>query len=187
MAMAEIIQLDEDLSPAISALAHSLSAEIGEDDLPSDKFENVANILLNGLLDFPKIKSKLCSLLTDGKVCIWGDNSEQLQILYHATSSPDAGMPHDHGTSWALYFQVSGVTKMGVYKDATGSNPANEAEQVILDETIQMQPGIGVYFPPGSVHSAAHPTAPASWIRLTGQDLSKLSRQAYDQETGLRI
>ena len=64
---------------------------------------------------------------------------------------------------------------------------ANKAEQVILEETIQMQPGIGVYFPPGSVHSAAHPAASASWIRLTGQDLSKLSRRAYDQETGLRI
>ena len=66
--MADIIQLDEDLSPAISALAHSLSAEIGDDNVPSDKFENVANILLNGLLDFPKIKSKLSSLLTDGSV-----------------------------------------------------------------------------------------------------------------------
>ena len=185
--MADIIQLDEDLSPAISALAHSLSAEIGDDNVPSDKFENVANILLNGLLDFPKIKSKLSSLLTDGKVCIWGNNSDQMQILYHATSSPDAGMPHDHGASWALYFQVSGVTQMTIYKDAAGTNPANEAEHVILDETIQMQPGNGLYFPPGSVHSASHPTAPASWIRLTGQDLSKLSRRAYDQETGLRI
>ena len=185
--MADIIQLDEDLSPAISALAHSLSAEIGDDNVPSDKFENVANILLNGLLDFPKIKSKLSSLLSDGSVCIWDNNSDQMQILYHATSSPDAGMPHDHGTSWALYFQVSGVTHMTIYKDAAGNNPANEAEQVILNETIQMQPGIGVYFPPGSVHSAAHPTAPASWIRLTGQDLSKLSRRAFDQETGLRI
>ena len=185
--MADIIQLDEDLSPAISALAHSLSAEIGDDNVPSDKFENVANILLNGLLDFPKIKSKLSSLLSDGSVCIWDNNSDQMQILYHATSSPDAGMPHDHGTSWALYFQVSGVTQMTIYKDAAGNNPANEAEQVILNETIQMQPGIGIYFPPGSVHSAAHPTAPASWIRLTGQDLSKLSRRAYDQETGLRI
>ena len=185
--MAEIIQLDEDLSPAISALAHSLSAEIGDDNLPSDKFENVANILLNGLLDFPKIKTKLCSLLTDGNVCIWGDNSDQLQILYHATSSPNSGIPHDHGTSWALYFQVSGATQMSVYKDAKGNNPANESDQVKLDEIIQMQPGNGLYFPPGSVHSAAHPTAPASWIRLTGQDLSKLSRRAFDQETGLRI
>ena len=185
--MADIIQLDEDLSPAFSALAHSLSAEIGDDNVPSDKFENVANILLNGLLDFPKIKSKLSSLLTDGSVCIWGNDSDQMQILYHATSSPDAGMPHDHGTSWALYFQVSGVTQMTMYKDAAGNNPANQAERVILNETIQMRPGIGIYFPPGSVHSAAHPTAPASWIRLTGQDLSKLSRRAFDQETGLRI
>jgi len=50
-----------------------------------------------------------------------------------------------------------------------------------------MQPGIGIFFPPGSVHSASHPTAPASWIRLTGQDLTQLTRQAYDPETGARI
>ena len=185
--MTGIIQLDEHLSPAISALAHSLSAEIGDDNLPTNKFENVANILLNGLLDFPKIKSKLSSLLTDGNACIWGENSDQLQILYHATSSPDQGKPHDHGTSWALYFQVAGVTEMNIYKDADGNNPANESDKVTLDETILMHPGVGIYFPPGSVHSASHSKAPSSWIRLTGQDLSRLSRKAYDSETGLRI
>ena len=185
--MTGIIKLDEHLSPAISALAHSLSAEIGDDNLPTNKFENVANTLLNGLLDFPKIKSKLSSLLTDGNACIWGENPDQLQILYHATSSPDHGKPHDHGTSWALYFQVAGVTEMAIYKGADGNNPANEADKVTLDETILMHPGVGIYFPPGSVHSASHPTAPSSWIRLTGQDLSRLSRKAYDSETGLRI
>ncbi|MEK9532725.1 MAG: hypothetical protein VW162_07460 [Alphaproteobacteria bacterium] len=184
--MAEIIQLDEDLSPAISALAHSLSAEIDEDNLPSDKFENVANILLNGLLDFPKIKSKLSSLLTDGKVCIWGDNSDQLQILYHATSKSDTGKPHDHGSSWALYFQVSGVTRMSVYKDALGKKLPNESEKIELDQVFDMKQGTGIYFPPGSVHSAAHPSAPAAWIRLTGQDLAKLPRQVYDENTGLK-
>ena len=185
--MSEIIDLNEDLSPAISALAHSLSAEIGDDNLPSDKFENVANVLLNGLLDFPKIKAKLSSLIMDGNICIWGKDPEQLQILYHATSSSDKGKPHDHGTSWALYFQVTGVTYMDIYKDALGKNLANEAQKVTLDKTIQMQPGDGIYFPPGSVHSAAHPIAPASWIRLTGQELSKLPRSAYDENTGFKI
>ena len=185
--MSHVIQLDDDLSHSISALAHALSAEISDDNVPSNSFENIANTLLNGLLNFPKIKSKLSQLLSDGNACIWGEDSNKLQILYHATSTPNTGKPHDHGSSWALYFQVTGITTMNIYQDKNGNKPANKATKVVLDQTIEMQPGIGIYFPPGSVHSASHPTAPASWIRLTGQDLTQLSRQAYDAETGARI
>ena len=112
--MSHVIQLDDDLSPSISALAHALSAEISDDNVPSNSFENIANTLLNGLLNFPKIKSKLSQLLSDGNACIWGEDSNKLQILYHATSTPDTGKPHDHGSSWALYFQVTGVTTMNI-------------------------------------------------------------------------
>ncbi len=184
--MSHVIQLDADLSPSISALAHALSREISN-NVPSNNFENTANTLLNGMLDFPKVKSRLSQLVSDGKVCIWGENRNSLQILYHATSVSDFGKPHDHGTSWALYFQVTGITQMNIFKDENGNKTANMAKKVILDKTIHMKQGTGIYFPPGSVHSASHPNAPASWIRLTGEDLSQLSRQAFDEKTGLRL
>ena len=41
--MSHVIQLDDDLSPSISALAHALSAEISDDNVPSNSFENIAN------------------------------------------------------------------------------------------------------------------------------------------------
>ena len=91
--MSHVIQLDDDLSPSISALAHALSTEISDDNVPSNSFENIANTLLNGLLNFPKIKSKLSQLLSDGNACIWGEDSNKLQILYHATSTPNTGNP----------------------------------------------------------------------------------------------
>jgi len=187
IAMRDALLLDEDLSPSISALAHALSAEIGDDNVPRHTFENAANTLLNGLLNFPKITTKLSHLLSDGRTCIWADDPKKLHILYHATSQPDAGKPHDHGSSWALYFQVTGVTKMNIYKDAVGNNLANQADKIELDKTVEMQSGTGIYFPPGSVHSASHPNAPASWIRLTGQDLGKLPRQMWDERTGLKV
>ena len=59
--------------------------------------------------------------------------------------------------------------------------------KIELDKTVEMQSGTGIYFPPGSVHSASHPNAPASWIRLTGQDLGKLPRQIWDEKTGLKV
>ena len=51
--MSHVIQLDDDLSHSISALAHALSAEIRDDNVPSDSFENIANTLINVLLNFP--------------------------------------------------------------------------------------------------------------------------------------
>ena len=42
--MSHVIQLDDDLSHSISALAHALSAEISDDNVPSNSFENIANM-----------------------------------------------------------------------------------------------------------------------------------------------
>ena len=184
--MTHVIPLDEDLSPSISALAHALSSEI-KNNMPNNNFENIANTLLSGLIDFPNIKSKLSQLVSDGNVCIWGEDRDELQILYHATSVPDFGKPHDHGRSWALYFQVSGITQMDIFKNEKGIKPANTATKIVLEKTIHMEPRTGIYFPPGSVHSASHPNAPASWIRITGEDLTRLSRQSYDANTGFRL
>ena len=39
--MSHVIQLDDDLSHSISALAHALSAEISDDNVPSNNFENI--------------------------------------------------------------------------------------------------------------------------------------------------
>ena len=50
--MSHVIQLDDDLSHSISALAHALSAEISDDNVPSDSFENIAHTLINGMLVF---------------------------------------------------------------------------------------------------------------------------------------
>ena len=55
---------------------------------------------------------------------------------------------------------------MNIYKDKNGNKPANKATKVVLDQTIEMQPGIGIYFPPGSVHSALTP-----WHQQVGSDL----------------
>ena len=184
--MTHVIPLDEDLSPSISALAYALSSEI-QNNMPGNNFENIANTLLNGLIDLPNVKSKLSQLVSDGNVCIWGEDKDRLQILYHATSVSDFGKPHDHGRSWALYFQVSGITQMNIFKNEKGIKPANTATKIVLEQTINMEPGTGIYFPPGSVHSASHPNGPASWIRLTGEDLTRLSRQSYDANTGFRL
>ena len=62
--MTHVISLDEDLSPSISALAYALSNEI-QDNMPGNNFENIANTLLNGLIDLPNVKSKLSQLVSD--------------------------------------------------------------------------------------------------------------------------
>ena len=72
--MSHVIQLDDDLSHSISALAHALSPEISDDNVPSNSFENIANTLLNGLLNFPKDKIKAVTT-PFGWECVFGEKT----------------------------------------------------------------------------------------------------------------
>jgi hypothetical protein len=82
------------------------------DEEPSEQNIGVrGTTLINEFLGKPGVKEALGRLDVEKKVRLWGRKGSGMQILFHGADTPKKGSPHDHGQSWALYFQVTGVTE----------------------------------------------------------------------------
>ena len=88
-----------------------------EDEDPSESNIGVrGTVLINEFLRQPGVEESLAALDVEKKVRLWGNKGSGMQILFHGADTPKKGSPHDHGQSWALYFQVTGMTKMTTNK-----------------------------------------------------------------------
>jgi len=95
-------------------------------------------------------------------------------ICGHVYAGSANGAPHDHGSSWAIYGQATGVTEMTdwrIVKPASGDAPAL-VEPV---ETYLMHPGDAHLYDVGAVHSPKR-EAPVKLIRIEGKNLDKVKR-----------
>jgi len=92
-----------------------------------------------------------------------------------AGSDPQAiGSPHDHGSSWAIYGQATGVTEMTEWKIVE----KGEAEKPSLVEPVRtylMHPGDVRFYDIGAVHSPKR-EAPVKLIRIEGKNLDHVKR-----------
>ena len=73
-------------------------------------------------------------------------------ICGHVYDGPAHGSPHDHGSSWAIYGQATGITEMTdwrVVKQGSGTEPA----LVEPARTYLMHPGDAHLYDVGDVHS----------------------------------
>jgi hypothetical protein len=95
-------------------------------------------------------------------------------ICGHVYGGSANGAPHDHGSSWAIYGQATGVTEMTdwrIVKPAQGDAPAL-VEPV---KTYLMHPGDAHLYDVGAVHSPKR-EAPVKLIRIEGQNLDRVKR-----------
>ena len=95
-------------------------------------------------------------------------------ICGHVYGSAANGAPHDHGSSWAVYGQATGVTEMTdwrIVEPAKGDAPAL-VEPV---KTYDMKPGDAHLYDVGDVHSPKR-EAPVKLIRIEGKNLDLVKR-----------
>ena len=95
-------------------------------------------------------------------------------ICGHVYDGPANGFPHDHGPSWAIYGQATGITEMTDWKivrKGEGGKPAL-VEPV---KTYAMKPGDAHLYDVGDVHSPKR-EAPVKLIRIEGQNLDHVKR-----------
>ena len=154
-----------------------------EDEDPSESNIGVrGTVLINEFLGQPGVEASLAALDVEKKVRLWGTKGSGMQILFHGADTPKKGSPHDHGQSWALYFQVTGMTKMTTYKRVVGG-PGQPGEAVLekIDEK-DVKPGDSMFFGPQVIHSTQHSAPPARWIRVTGTDLDFAERLRFSIE-----
>ena len=138
--------------------------------------------LINDFIHKPGVQESLAQLDVAKKVRLWGNKGSGMQILFHGADTPKKGSPHDHGQSWALYFQVTGVTEMTTYDRTTGE-PGQPGEAILekVDER-DVTPGNAMFFGPQVIHSTQHSSPPARWIRVTGTDLDFAERLRFSIE-----
>ena len=138
--------------------------------------------LINDFIHKPGVQESLAQLDVAKKVRLWGNKGSGMQILWHGADTPKKGSPHDHGQSWALYFQVTGVTEMTTY-DWTVGEPGQPGEAILekVDER-DVTPGKAMFFGPQVIHSTQHSSPPARWIRVTGTDLDFAERLRFSIE-----
>ena len=64
---------------------------------------------------------------TVGRHKVHEEPDQGFVVLAHVTGDAGKSPPHDHGSSWAVYGQVSGYTDMTVWKRTDGGSGGGEA------------------------------------------------------------
>lgn len=121
-----------------------------------------------------------------GKKVLFHDPETGFYVNAHGTDEGNRkGEPHDHGQSWAVYGQATGLTTMTVWdRMDDGSDP--DLAQISERESFPLTPGKAALFDTGIIHSTAH-LAAARWVRVTGANLDLIERYAYDPERQRKI
>ena len=111
---------------------------------------------------------------SDPREILYEDPQLGFCICGHVYPNKAIGSPHDHGSSWAIYGQATGVTEMTewriVEKGGNGKPTLVEPAQ-----TYTMTPGDVRFYDVGVVHSPKR-EAPVKLIRIEGRNLDHVER-----------
>jgi hypothetical protein len=110
----------------------------------------------------------------DPREVLYEDPELGFCICGHVYSGRANGAPHDHGPSWAVYGQASGVTEMTDWRIV---KPGSGADPILVEPTTTylMHPGDAHLYDVGDVHSPKR-EAPVKLIRIEGQNLDRVKR-----------
>lgn len=104
------------------------------------------------------------------------------EVLAYVNEKPRRSPPHDHGASWAVYGQAVSYTDMTEYRRVDDGAQPGKAK---LEETrrYRLNPGeVGVFLC-RDIHAIDYP-AESRFVRVTGTNLDRIERNAYDLATG---
>jgi hypothetical protein len=99
-------------------------------------------------------------------------------ILAHVYKGAKNSTPHDHGPSWAVYSQVTGVTEMTDWRlvEKPGDGRPGKVQKV---RTYNLMPGKAHLYNEGDLHSPRRESE-TRLIRIEGVDLTKVKRDKFE-------
>jgi hypothetical protein len=170
------------MSYTLDALADDIRRELSHGS-PAAK-EAVCRHVSQALTDREFVAAHLKDRLagSDPREVLYEDPDLGFCICAHVYGSKAIGSPHDHGSSWAIYGQATGVTEMTEWKIVE----TGEAEKPSLVEPVRtylMHPDVRLY-DVGAVHSPRR-EAPVKLIRIEGKDLDHVKRSKIRAKTAL--
>lgn len=136
---------------------------------------------LEALLANPAFVAEYLTNAAAGKEVLHHDPETGIYVMAHGSDDYGrVGKPHDHGESWAIYGQATGVTEMTEWRRLDDGKSEHRAELEVARK-FTLTAGVVAVFGPGAIHSTAHPQ-PARWVRVTGTDLDRIRRFRYDPD-----
>ena len=164
------------MSYTLESFAAECQKILKTDPGPSGR-QTVRDLLEKALADKTFVAAHLGPHNTSLKTTLYEDPDLGFCILAHVLSSVEAGKPHDHGASWAIYGQAAGCTEMTEWR-RIGSKDVKGAEIVEAGKTYPLNPGMVTLYNEGMVHSTKRDDE-TRLIRITGCDLDKIPRGRY--------
>jgi hypothetical protein len=139
--------------------------------------------LVERLLDNDRFVARYFpSDLEPGRHKLYEDPELGFVVLAHINPKANKSPPHDHGSSWAVYGQVSHHTDMTVWERIDGGEGGGDATLKEV-RSYRLNPGeVGIY-DIGEIHSIDFPDG-ARFLRVTGKDLDHVRRLKYDTDAG---
>jgi hypothetical protein len=168
--------LEEDIMGyTLSELAADIRRELSADPGPAARAAAcrlVARALMDEVFVATHLKDRPAG--GDPREVLYEDPQLGFCICGHVYPNAAIGAPHDHGSSWAIYGQASGVTEMTEWKivEKGDNGRPTEVEPV---ETYVMNPGDVRLYDVGAVHSPKR-LAPVKLIRIEGHNLDRVQR-----------
>jgi hypothetical protein len=159
------------MSYTIQALAADIHRELSREQSAAAK-QAVCRHVWRALTDPEFVATHLRNKPTgsDPREILYEDPQLGFCICGHVYPNEAIGSPHDHGSSWAIYGQATGVTEMIVEKGEAGKPSLVEPVK-----TYEMHPGDVQFYDVGAVHSPKR-EAPVKLIRVEGRNLDHVKR-----------
>jgi hypothetical protein len=159
----------------LSELAADIRRELSADSGPAAKAA-VCRLVARALKDEAFVATYLKERPPGGqpREVLYEDPQLGFCICGHVYPTKAIGSPHDHGSSWAIYGQATGVTEMTEWKIVeNGENGGPMKVEPV--ETYVMNPGDVRLYDVGVVHSPRR-DAPVKLIRIEGHNLDHVQR-----------
>jgi hypothetical protein len=163
------------MSYTLEALAADIRRELARDQSAAAKEEvcrHVSRALTDPEFVATHLKDKPAG--SDPREILYEDPQLGFCICSHVYPNKAIGSPHDHGSSWAIYGQATGVTEMTEWK-IVEKGEAGKPSLVEAVKTYAMHPGDVQFYDVGDVHSPKR-EAPVKLIRVEGKNLDHVKR-----------
>jgi hypothetical protein len=158
----------------------SFAAEVREilqkENNPAGR-EKAAKVLRAALRDRAFVESLFDAASPQRKI-VYEDPQLGFCILTHRYTDAKAGLPHDHGPSWAIYGQADGQTVMSDWEPVGAAVPG-QVHQVRKVREYTMVPGDAHVYNEHDVHVPSR-AGPTRLIRIEGTNLEHVVRGKYE-------
>tara|TARA_B100000686_G_scaffold276884_1_gene296120 strand:- start:160 stop:666 length:507 start_codon:yes stop_codon:yes gene_type:complete len=108
---------------------------------------------------------------------LYEDDKHKFCILAHVYEGARSSNPHDHGESWAIYAQASGVTTMTDWQKIKSPQKGNPGHARKIRD-YDLKRGDAFLYNEGDLHSPSRADT-TRLIRVEGKNLAGISRDSY--------